>query len=169
MRICSGVLSFSKIKKTEKISANVCDLVDEALLLLDYQIKSKDIKVIKTYFDSDLNLLCDETALTLCFVNIIKNSVEAVLDKGQIEISVALVGGNVAIEITDNGYGISPENLEKIFSPFFSTKVGKKNAGIGLSISKNIIESLNGSIDAFMTSDSKTCFRILLPAERCLG
>jgi two-component system sensor histidine kinase AtoS len=167
MKICSGILSFSKIRKTEKIRANICDLVDEALLLLDYQIKSKDIKVIKTYFDTDLNILCDETALTLCFVNIIKNSVEAVLDNGQIEISVALVGENMAIEITDNGYGISSENLARRFSPFFSTKVGKKNAGIGLSISKNIIESLNGSIEAFMTLDSKTCFRILLPAERC--
>lgn len=162
IRISNSILSFSKVKKAEKGNFNICELIDEALLLLDYRIKEKDINVRKNYAAKEPLFFCDGTSLVQCFFNILQNSIEAVLEKGIIEIEVSDQAGCLAISILDNGYGIQDDVLKKIFIPFFSTKINKKNAGIGLSISRRIIESMNGEITAYMTEDARTCFTIKL-------
>ncbi len=96
-------------------------------------------------------------------INLINNSIEAVLNGGLIKVELLKNKDYAEVNIIDNGYGI-PENIhDKIFNPFFSTKVNKKNTGLGLSICKNIVEEHGGLIALSSKGVKKTCFTVHFP------
>ncbi|HKQ33302.1 MAG TPA: ATP-binding protein, partial [Thermodesulfobacteriota bacterium] len=110
----------------------------------------------------------DRNALKQVFLNLIKNAAEAITDKGQVEVSTRwitehkLKGQNsMSIEISDNGAGIPPDSLEKIFSPFYTTK--KEGSGLGLFLAYQIIAKHGGAI--FIDSDVGvgTTIKVFLP------
>ena len=72
--------------------------------------------------------------------------------------------GLVHIEVTDSGQGIAPENLSRIYDPFFTTKGAKKGTGLGLSITYGIVEEHKGVIEVESTLGKGTCFRLDFPA-----
>ncbi|HMK38542.1 MAG TPA: ATP-binding protein, partial [Bacteroidota bacterium] len=100
------------------------------------------------------------------FVNLLINSVEAVVEHGTIEIAVTRIEPDDCVEISiiDNGCGISTEIKDRIFDPFFSTKAGKKNTGLGLSICQHIVESHEGVI--ICESRDTTRMSVRLPIYR---
>ena len=91
------------------------------------------------------------------------NSIEAVLDGGTIE--VALNNGDEYFDITiaDNGYGIPQDVQDRIFNPFFSTKINKKNTGLGLSICRQIVKEHNGALSFESSPGHETRFTVRLP------
>jgi signal transduction histidine kinase len=93
------------------------------------------------------------------------NSIEAVLDHGLIEVDVRSDAekGYAEVAITDNGYGIPLEIQDRIFTPFFSTKMTKTNTGLGLSISQHIAEAHRGAITFSSVPGGATCFVVKLP------
>jgi two-component system NtrC family sensor kinase len=97
------------------------------------------------------------------FVNILINAIHAVEENGEIFIASRLDGeeGTVAVEITDNGPGISPENRSKIFEPFFSTKA--KGTGLGLAVSYGIVKNHKGDIQVSSGSGEGARFTITFP------
>ncbi len=104
----------------------------------------------------------DENRLKQVLINLLINGIEAVLEGGHIQIDIEQNENEwVEISISDDGYGIPPHVKSKIFNPFFSTKAGKKNAGLGLSICQHIIESHHGIITCL--SDGGTTMGIRLP------
>jgi two-component system sensor kinase FixL len=104
----------------------------------------------------------DRGKLKQVFLNLVKNAVEAMEEGGSLSIQSQLRGDKVEIAITDSGCGISEENVEKIFSPFFTTK--RHGTGLGLSISRSIIEEHpGGSLAVESESGKGTLFRIRLP------
>ena len=102
-------------------------------------------------------------------INIIQNALDAVIDSKtnnpQIKITInsKVVDGHIAIDIADNGPGISDENLEQIFTTFFTTKEVGKGTGLGLSIANRILESHQGKIEVIKSGIGAT-FRIILPS-----
>lgn len=109
----------------------------------------------------------DQEDLQIAFVNLLKNAVEAMSQGGTINVKTYLEQGEkplVCAEVADTGMGISPENLEKIFEPFFSTHV-TKGRGLGLSIVFRIIREHLGNIEVKSQVGQGTTFIIKLPAS----
>jgi two-component system nitrogen regulation sensor histidine kinase GlnL len=117
--------------------------------------------------------MADEERLTQLFLNLVKNAVEAIDASGVVEISSRIVSEYsmtqkgekrsrmVAIEIADNGCGILPENMERLFTPFHTTK--ERGTGLGLAICQKIVAEHRGMIRVDSQAGRGTTFTILLP------
>ena len=110
----------------------------------------------------------DENKLKQLLINLLVNSIEAVLHQGRIVVNTLRSGdGKEAVLIvTDNVCGIPPDISDKVFSPFFTTKVNRKNVGLGLSICQNIVESHAGTIHFESEPGHRTSFTVRIPCER---
>jgi two-component system sensor histidine kinase AtoS len=161
--IIGGLLSFSKLKNFPMRKINIIKVLDEVVILLRHRIKSKKINFIWDNEIQEVIVLGDENKLKQVFINLLINSIEAVLENGYVEIKLNQNKKDeyVEISIIDNGYGIPKDIIEKIFDPFFSSKAGKNNTGLGLSVCQHIIESHQGIISC--SSDGKnTIFNVRL-------
>lgn len=99
------------------------------------------------------------------FVNMIVNAMHAMDSKGKLRIRIRHEEGGVLVEFEDNGKGIPPENLDKIFQTFFTTKEGGKGSGLGLAISKKIVERHGGRISVKSDVGKGTTFAIFFPSQ----
>ena len=122
-------------------------------------IENNDITLSKEFNSQHKYIKGDINKIKSVFTNIILNSIEAIKKSGYIRIKVENDEDYIFIYIEDNGSGIKSEDLDKIFNPFFTTK--KSGSGIGLSISKEIIEKHKGKIEADV--EENTIFKIKLP------
>lgn len=95
-----------------------------------------------------------------CLINLIKNAQEAMPDGGIITVSVRKVKEKLELSVQDTGDGISPQALEKVFNPFFSTK--NKGAGLGLAMTKKLIEEMGGTLEITSELGKGTMVRVLL-------
>ncbi len=167
VEIVTSLLSFSRMKNPPDRRVNLGKILDEVLILLQHSLSEKSIQVNKRYPPSDIHLVGEENKLKQLFINLVGNSIEAVLDRGSIEIDLGTGedGDYAEVSITDDGSGIPEEVADKIFNPFFSTKISRKNTGLGLSICRHIVEEHRGSIDFASTPGKRTVFRVRLPIE----
>jgi len=139
--------------------------MEETILLLQHALAEKRINLIKNYQKKEIFILGDENKLKQLFMNLIMNSIDAVLDNGTIIIQLTEKSAEKYVEITieDNGSGIPDDVADKIFRPFFSTKISKKNTGLGLSISRHIVQEHKGTITFVSTPGQNTRFTVRLP------
>ncbi|CAH0996788.1 Signal transduction histidine-protein kinase AtoS [Emticicia aquatica] len=123
-------------------------LISHLLNLVQPQIKEKRISLV-TDFKHDFTLLADTDHIEMVLINLVKNAIEAVESKLNpvIKIRTYQSDNQRFIEISDNGSGIEPEALEKIFIPFYTTK--KTGSGIGLSLSRQIMQMHGGNLKVF--------------------
>jgi len=179
-KILEEVLDFANPRKINPLPINIHEVLDTIILLGDAMAQNKEVRIIKSY-DPSLPLITgDKEPLTQVFLNLIKNSIEAVTRDGEIMVNTRvltdfhLVEGREAnihsghktakmasIEIKDNGCGISKENMEKIFTPFFTTKA--KGSGLGLALSFRIIKEHGGFFRIESTEGKGTTISVFLP------
>jgi two-component system sensor histidine kinase AtoS len=105
----------------------------------------------------------DSYQFRIALVNILRNSLEAMPKGGRIVVSTELRNGRVAVSLTDSGVGIHPDNIDKIFTPFFTTK--DNGTGLGLSLAQQIIEKHGGDISCRSNTGEGTSFIIDLPLD----
>lgn len=165
VEIVTSLLSFSRIKELPENKVDLVGVLEEVLLLLKHNLMQKKIKFDKNIPQIKVEIIGDENRLKQFFINLINNSIEAVLEEGFINIQFLLnTEKNVAeIKITDNGYGIPEDVKYKIFDPFFSTKINKKNTGLGLSICQHIAKEHNGEINFSSIPGKETSFIVKFP------
>jgi len=144
-KIIKNLLDFSK-KSKEKSNINLPELIDQLLLVLNDRVINKNIEVNKKSINNYNNLIVNinKESLKIVLLNILTNALEAVKDRGKINIEIEKKEDKIILIVEDNGVGIKDENLEDIFEPFFTTK--KEGTGLGLWLAKNEIEKLNGEI-----------------------
>ena len=119
-----------------------------------------------TQIPEELTIFADKQRIQQAFMNLISNAVQAIPGEGQVEIVADKSrDGMVTAIISDTGVGISPENLPKIFDPFFSTKDVGKGTGLGLFITHDIVVRHGGTIKATSVLGKGTMFTVALPAE----
>ncbi|MFH1550431.1 MAG: ATP-binding protein, partial [Planctomycetota bacterium] len=132
-------------------------------------VRKTDIALNEELDENGLPLLGDAIQLQQVFVNLITNAVQAMPDGGALGVRTekrldrsgrALV----AVEIRDNGVGMTPDVLDKAFDPFFSTKPLGEGTGLGLAVSRSIVESHDGEITAESSEGGGTVFTVLMPA-----
>ena len=162
-----SLLSYSRSQQNTVRNIDIVSLLEETTTLLSHRLREKNV-VLGRRIRDHVHVPGDENKLKQLFINLIVNGIEAVLDGGSIEIDVArdALSGEAVIELHDNGCGITPEISENVFTPFFTTKMNKKNIGLGLSICQNIVESHSGSLSFKSEPGRGTVFQIRLPGTR---
>ena len=165
-KLIKELLSFSRPKKEEIAPVNIKDLIERAIDLLQHQGKFKMIEIESNLMDM---VLCTEgNKLYQVLINLLINAADAIEEKwnnkkgGIIKVMNSEIGNSVMIGIEDNGIGINKENLKKIFLPFFTSKDPGKGNGLGLYVSSNIIDQLQGKIEVESSPGKGTIFKIYL-------
>jgi len=163
-RIIDNLLEFSRHSEFEREKVNVTELIDKTLSLVEKEIITRNIYIHKTYNDVP-PIYFSLDSLKQVFLNIILNAVQAMPDGGQLKITTSLAknGNWVYVDFSDSGVGISKENLQHIFTPFFSTKRSSGGTGLGLYISYTIINREGGDILVKNNKDRGATFTVKLP------
>ena len=165
-KIVQALLSFARRRAPERKPACLNALIEAALEILQYQLRTSNIEVI-TRLDPNLpQTLVDPHQMQQVFVNIINNArqaIEAHKPGGWLKISTEVRGRRVIVTLQDSGPGIPEENLSKIFDPFFTTKEVGQGTGLGLSLCYGIINEHGGTITPRSKPGSGATFVIELP------
>ncbi|MEW5733730.1 MAG: ATP-binding protein [Thermodesulfobacteriota bacterium] len=141
-------------------------MLKEVLGFLEKESQYRSISVALSFEENLAPIESDRGQLQQVFLNILNNAFAAVEDGGEIRIAArSMADDMVEIRISDNGCGISPENLKLIFEPFFTTK-GRKGTGLGLSITYGIVQKLGGNIEVESRQGIGTTFIITLPRKQ---
>ena len=145
--------------------------IAETISLLDYEAKIHGVEINYTAPKKAVNLVGNETDFKIATINIILNAIKAMSSKGILDIKVTNTKNGIKISFTDNGTGIAKENLSRIFNPFFShgnQASNSQGSGLGLSITKSIIEKQGGTIDVTSTLGKGSCFTFTFPTQKDL-
>lgn len=160
--IVRSILDYSKPGKRKDINLN--SVVKEAIRFIKAEIPPKIELVID--LPEEITIFADPQQIKQVFLNLIKNSIEAIEGEGVIKITAKEQNDFVEIIFSDTGKGIREEELFRIFEPFFTTKEGKKGYGLGLFIVHKIIQEHEGKIDVKSEFGKGTSFIITLPAHK---
>lgn len=145
---------------------NIKESLNDVICLLDYEAKRNGINIEYKFPNKDVFINANSSDFKMAAINIILNAIKAMDNKGIITINVKQNSKKqTIISFSDTGIGISPENMPRIFDPFFSGDKDsiKKGAGLGLSITKSLVEKYNGSISVSSTLGSGSCFTLSFP------
>ncbi|GEM_PF-1497400 len=168
--LISEFLNLSSGRTSGRMSTvNITGLIDQIIdeVKANLELRRKKINIEKDYKNIKVDVLGDEKRLRQAFINIIMNGCQAIPDNrddGVIKVSINPNGENVDMSISDNGDGISTEDVHRIFEPFFSTKT--IGAGLGLAITKKIVEDHCGKIVVDSEFKKGTTFKITLPIKK---
>lgn len=159
--IVRNLKGFSRAEDDTPKPTDLKECLEGSLSIAWNEIKYK-AKVEKNYQELPL-IQCLPQQLSQIFVNLLVNAAQAIEDQGIITVNTRQEKDWAVVEIGDNGSGISPENLEKIFVAFYTTKSVGKGTGLGLSICHDIVQKHQGTITVASTVGEGTCFTIKLP------
>jgi len=172
-RIIRNLLDFARQSEPSTKPIEINKVIDAALLLVRNQINLENISLEKN-LDLDLPLvLADFDKIQQVLINIMLNAIQAMPEGGKLIITTSAARGSkiggtqkntVRIDIKDTGVGIPKENLNKLFTPFFTTKEKGKGVGLGLSVVHGIIGKHKGKIDVESEPNEGTTFTIYLEA-----
>lgn len=150
--IIQNLLNFARQTPPSLGETDICLLIEEVLVMVEHQMSLRNIKVIRN-FSSDIPAInVDSNQMKQVFINIFINATDAMKDGGTISITIMQELNKeeqpcIAIKITDTGKGIPEDVLSKVFDPFYTTKRNSGGTGLGLSVTKGIIDHHRGSID----------------------
>ncbi len=160
-KIVTDLLDFTRVKPPAKAETDLNTLIRESL---SWIAVPKNINVATNLNGSSFMVKIDAEQVGRAFVNIISNAVQAMNGKGELRIDTGVEDGSAWARFADSGCGIPEENLGKIFEPLFTTK--PKGIGLGLAITKRVVEENGGSIDVASEMAKGTAFTIRLPLKK---
>ncbi len=163
--ITHGLLRFSRKSDLHLRPVDMASLIAESVRMIENQAQLQGVAIHQDVAEDMPAVSTDPDLLQQVLVNLLNNALYAVNDNpdGEIRISSDVSDGFAVLAVTDNGCGIAPEALEKIFVPFFSTKPVGKGTGLGLSTCYGIIERLGGKIAVSSEPGAGAEFTIYLP------
>ena len=163
--IVRGLLDFARQRKLQSEDIDLNKTLIEVLSLVSNQPSFKKVEIIKDLNPSLPLMSGDVVQLKEVFSNILSNAGEAMPKGGKVTVASKFNDGGNTIEVSihDTGHGISPENLNKIFMPFFTTKKIGQGTGLGLAIAYGIVKMHRGSIDVESKGNEGTTFVVKLP------
>jgi two-component system NtrC family sensor kinase len=167
---CKGIiqdlLEFSRDKEPEKVETSINDIIEKALSILENEFHIHHISVEKNLSGEMPSILLDVSLMQQVFVNLFINAVEAIQDNGVITVRSYLNPNrkSVEVEVADTGSGIPPDDVGKIFEPFFSSK--NNGAGLGLAVSYGIVQKHHGNIQVSSRLGEGTSFTVEIPLSK---
>lgn len=167
-RIVQDLLVFSRRSKPhQRTNVNFNAIVSTTVNLIGHKLKLMSVEVA-LHLDEHLPLIhCDASQMQQVLINLIMNGAEAAQGRPGARVTVSSgvspSGADLVLEVSDTGEGIRPEHLEKLFTPFFTTKGEGKGVGLGLAVVYGIVRDHNGDIDVDSKPTVGTTFRVVLP------
>jgi two-component system NtrC family sensor kinase len=171
-KITRSVLEFGRQSSPHIEQITLQSFIPEMVKMIARQAEIHGIRVEQVLHENLPPVNADASQLQQVLLNLFNNSMDAVIERhgvkgGLLRVEASENGtGMVTVSVVDNGCGISPENLDKVFTPFFSTKPVGKGTGLGLSVCYGIIENLGGSMEVHSRRDEGTTFVVRLPAAQ---
>ncbi|MCJ7824203.1 MAG: ATP-binding protein, partial [Anaerolineales bacterium] len=166
--IIRGLLDFSRQRKPDTTVCNINSVIQECVTFVENQATFQNIEFVER-FETDLPMVVvDPSQMQQVFLNLIINAAEAMEEGGKLTLftSSNTTENSIEISITDTGYGIPEEYLDKLFDPFFTTKEVGHGTGLGLAISYGIIKEHGGEISVESKVGEGSNFLIRLPLEK---
>jgi two-component system NtrC family sensor kinase len=158
-----NLLNFSRLGHSRVVRCRVEGGLESTLKLASHFLKTR--QVVRRWSETR-EIECDLSQLNQVFLNVIKNAVQATTANGVITLTTSMVAGpRLLVEIGDNGVGIEPRDLPRVFDAFFTTRADGGGTGLGLSISQKIVHGHGGTIEVRSTPGQGTTFSILLPVK----
>jgi PAS domain S-box-containing protein len=166
--IVNNLLNFSRTgSATEFCEVDVARVLDDTLQLLEPQLRRSQIEIVRRYDRDAPEAYANAGKLQQVFTNLILNARDAIPDGGRIVVATETAeDGSLVAEISDTGIGIAPENVAKLYDPFYTTKGVGRGTGLGLAVSYGIVQEHTGRITVDSTPGQGTTFRITLPTAR---
>jgi two-component system, NtrC family, sensor kinase len=162
-KIVNGLLNLARPAQTDSAAVDVNVVINDVLALLEHQLRSGRIQVRKELCPSPLLVQGVEYKLQQVFLNLFLNARDAMPRGGWLTIASREDDAGAAIEVGDTGSGIPPEQLSRIYDPFFTTKDLGKGTGLGLSITYGIVQEHGGNITCDSAIGQGTRFTLTLP------
>jgi signal transduction histidine kinase len=168
VRLCRELLTmwqgYGSVEGSPPKSISVSAILREVIKGVDAMAAQSGVELKSDVCEDPSALVGDATQIKRAIQNVIINAIQAAAEKkGTVTICCTQKDFYVDIRVEDNGPGIMPAQMSKIFDPYFTTKQGKSGTGLGLYITKKVVEDHNGSIKVDSTPDAGTIFTIRLP------
>ena len=165
-KLVRNLLDFARQSAPVLKPLMVAGVLDQVLGLVGHQAQLNKVKIFREEKPGLPAVIGDFGQLQQVFVNLIINAIQAMPNGGELKISTFLTESDlVGVSVKDAGYGIPPENMEKLFTPFFSTKEAVKGVGLGLAVSYGIVERHGGHIDVQSKVGEGSTFTVYLPSQ----
>jgi len=165
-RIVQNLLEFSRPGSPQKKPLDVSSLIERTLQLHEHSLRRNNIEVEFKPQPALRSVVGDANQLMQVFLNLISNAEHAIREireSGRIQIRIGRIGSSIAVTVQDDGVGIPPEALPKLFDPFYTTKRPGGGTGLGLSICTAIVREHGGSIDVETLPAGGSAFTVFLP------
>src|SRR5580698_6402147 len=165
-RIVQNLLEFSRPAAPQKKTLDVSNIIERTLQLHDHSLRRNNIAVEFQPQAGLYSVVGDANQLIQVFLNLISNAEHAireVRESGRIQVRIGRIGSNVSVTVQDDGVGILPDALSKLFDPFYTTKRPGGGTGLGLSICTAIVREHGGSIDVETLPVGGSAFTVFLP------
>lgn len=161
--ITHKLLDFARKREPVLQDVDVARLVDDMARLVDKEASYKNVTLTRVLPEDLPKLRTDAPLLRQVVLNLMTNALHAVDKGGSIEVTAAHTDASLEIRVKDDGCGIAPENLDKIFNPFFTTKPPGQGTGLGLSLCHNLVQGMGGTILVDSALGRGTTFTVRLP------
>ena len=158
--LVKSLRDFGRPDRSEIAWANLHEGIDSTLAILRHELGGTE--VVKDYGDVPA-VLCRPQQINQVFMNLLVNACHAMGGAGRLTIRTQQAGQQVRVSIADTGCGIPAENQARIFEPGFTTKGARVGMGMGLLITRRIVEQHEGTIDLISNVNAGTCFTVSLP------
>ncbi len=154
---------FSKPEAPDLDTVDLHQIIDQVLFLIKEEASRRNIEIAENLQAEESLIQADTDQMKQVFLNLFRNSIEAMSEGGKLEVLSRNDGEGkiIGVELVDTGSGIPMANLQRVFDPYYTTK--KKGTGLGLSIVHNILTQHGGSIDVTSWLGEGTIFSIILP------
>ncbi|HYV36280.1 MAG TPA: PAS domain S-box protein [Gemmataceae bacterium] len=168
-RIVRSLRGLARTDNAKRLDTDLPPVVEASLEILRGRVKSHNVEVVTNY-DPNSTVSCVQTQISQVLLNLLVNAEQAIEATGRTEggcitITTKRLADEMLIEVGDNGTGIDPEYMPKLYDPFFTTKEVGEGTGLGLSIVHNIIRAHGGRIEVDSQLGAGTCFRVYLPLQ----
>ncbi len=162
--IIENLLRFARPAPSDRVGElDLVRLAQETISVLAPQAKLQKIKVHETYPDGAVFVSGNANLLQQVLMNLILNGFQSMHDGGEIMVEVDHYANDALIHVHDTGCGVSPENLRRVFDPFFTTQPVGKGTGLGLSICHTIVKQHGGKIELNSVEGQGSTFTVRLP------
>ena len=165
-QIVKNLLTFARQKNIELIQIDLKEMVETIMVLTHHQLEMNGIRCDLVFPEASFTAKGDYTQIQQCLMNLIFNAIESMADGGILTLSGgrSSTAKTVWMTVADTGYGIDPEDLPRIFEPFYTTKKEGKGVGLGLSMVYGIIREHEGTIEVESETGKGSLFKLTLPA-----
>ena len=163
--IGGDLLEFSRTTPSTFEQATINKIVEDAIAAMEGRAQEARITTICNFHETDMPVVRGSNLFQI-FCNLIKNAIDAMPEGGTLTVATKIVEPDVVVSVADTGIGL-PTEVERIFEPFFTTKPAGRGTGLGLAVSKDLIEKYSGSITPSRNEPKGTVMTVRIPIRNC--